>query len=106
MRVHYAVHILASFHNLGVDENFGMAFVFAVCLFTRLDIDHDDMLRADFFETEAMRLHEDLVLPRNSHRNMAEDVVPVTFVSEYVARISEIFFELFDAGGHFNSGSL
>jgi hypothetical protein len=31
---------------------------------------------------------------------MAKDVVPVAFVSKYVARVSEIFFEFLDTGGH------
>ena len=67
------------------------------------DVDDDDMLGTDLFETEAMGLHENLVLPRHSHRDMAEDVIPVAFVGEDVARVSEIFFELFDIDGHFHS---
>jgi hypothetical protein len=31
---------------------------------------------------------------------MTEDIVPVAFVSEDVARVSEIFFEFLDVGGH------
>ena len=64
------------------------------------DIDNDDMLRANFFEAKAMRLHENLVLPWHPHRHVAENIVPVTFVRQDIARVGEILFKFFDAGGH------
>ena len=50
------------------------------------------MLGTNFFETKAMRLHQDTILSRDTHRNMAEDIVPVTLVSEDVAGVRERFF--------------
>jgi hypothetical protein len=34
---------------------------------------------------------------------VAENVIPVAFIGEDVARVGEVFFELFDVGGHLHS---
>jgi hypothetical protein len=46
------------------------------------------MLGANFFEAEAMGLHQDLVLSGNAYGNMTKDIVPMTFVRQNIARIS------------------
>jgi hypothetical protein len=58
------------------------------------------MLGADFFEAKAVRFHENFILPGDAHRNMAENIIPMAFVGENIARKGELFFQLFDLSGH------
>jgi hypothetical protein len=85
MGVDNAVYIRTRLHDFGMNKNFGVAFIFAVDLFSRLNIDHNNMLRPDLFEAEAVRLHEKPTLTWDAHRNMAENIVPVAFIGENVA---------------------
>jgi hypothetical protein len=50
------------------------------------------MLGTDLLKTKAVGFHENSVLPRNPDRDVTKDIVPVTLVSEDVARIGEFFF--------------
>jgi hypothetical protein len=75
-----------------MNENLRMAFVFAFDFFAAIYIDDDDMLRADFFEPEAVGFHQDLVLARDTHGNMAEDVIPVAFIREDIAGVGKVLF--------------
>jgi hypothetical protein len=77
-----------------------MTLIFAVNLLAGFDVHDNNMLRADLFEAEAVRLHKNPILPGNSKRDMAKDIIPVTLVSKNVAGVGELFFEFFDVGGH------
>src|SRR6201987_1181433 len=98
MRVNHAIDIRARLHDLGVNENFGVALMLPFQLFPGPNVHDNDMLRPDLFEAKAVRLHQDLILAGNSDRHVAENIIPVPFVSKNIARIGQGFFQLFDAG--------
>src|SRR6185295_9862620 len=100
MRMNHAVHVRPRFHDFRMDEDFRVALVFAFHFLAAPDIDHDDMLRADLLEAEAVRLHENAILPGYAHRNMAEDIVPMALVREDVAGVRQVFFQLFYVRSH------
>jgi hypothetical protein len=86
MGVHYAIDVWPCLENLRVDKNFRVAFVLALDLFA-VEITDDDMIRPDLLKAEAVRLHEDLVLPRDAHRNVAENIIPVALGRKDIARV-------------------
>ena len=88
----HAIHIRPRLHDFGMNENLGVALVLAFDFFAALDIDDDDVLRANLLEAKAVRLHENPVLPGDAHRNVAENIIPMAFVRENVAGVSEFFF--------------
>jgi hypothetical protein len=83
-----------------VDENLRVALVFAVDFLSGFNVHDDDVLRPNLFEAEAVRLHEDAILAGNAKRDVAQYIVPMTFDSENIARVRQLFFELFDVRGH------
>jgi hypothetical protein len=52
-----------------------------------IEIDDDDMLRAYLLETKAVRLHKDAILAGNPHRDMPKNIIPVSFMGEYITRV-------------------
>src|SRR6266536_4115263 len=90
VRVDDAVHIRACFINLRMDKDLGVTLIFTLDLFAA-QVDDDDVLGTNLFETKTMRLHEDSLLSGNANRHMTQDIVPVAFISKNVAGISQRF---------------
>jgi hypothetical protein len=67
-----------------MNEHFRVAFVLTFDFFA-VEINCDDVLRPDLFESETVGLHENPLLPGNPHRHMAENMVPVPLVRENIA---------------------
>src|SRR6185503_5708688 len=100
VRMNHAVDVGPRFHDFGVDKDLGVTLVLAFQFLAAADIDHDDMLRADFLEAEAMRLHEDAILAGYARRNVAETIVPLALVREDVAGVRQVFLQLFNVRSH------
>jgi hypothetical protein len=91
MRVHHAVDIRPYLKDFGVDENLGVALVFP-CDLLAVEIHLNDVLRTNLLKPEAVRLHENSLFAGNPHGYMTQNIVPVAFVSENVARQCQLFF--------------
>src|SRR4026209_774356 len=100
MRMDYAIHFGPGFHDLGMNENLGVALVFTFDFFSAADIDDDDVLRANLFEAEAVRLHQNPILTRDAHGHVAEDIIPMAFMGQDITRVSQFFFQFFDIRSH------